>query len=75
MSVADKLALRFRIETILLLNALAYLGLGCTVVLSGMYVTHNGGIVDLALSVDLLAIAAKGFLVGTALLIVNDLWG
>ena len=75
MTVTEELALRFRIETMLLLNALAYLGLGCAVFVSGLYWTHQGDLVDLALSVDLLAIAAKGFLIGVGLLIVNDLWG
>lgn len=75
MTVTEELALRFRVETILLLNALAYLGFGGVVVVSGLYRTHQGLIVDLALSVDLLAIAAKGFLIGVGLLVVHDLWG
>lgn len=75
MTVSEKLALHFRIETALLLNALAYLGLGCAVFVSGLYQTQQGGVVDLALSVALLAIAAKGFLIGVGLLVVHDLWG
>ena len=75
MTVSDELARSFRIERVLLLNALAYLGLGCAVFASGLYETRQGGTVDFALSVDLLGIAAKGFLIGVGLLIVNDLWG
>jgi hypothetical protein len=74
MNACDELALRSRIETLLLVNVMAYLALGCAVFVSSLYETHQGGAVDLALSVDLLAIAAKGFLVGVGLLLVNDVW-
>jgi len=49
MSVSEDLAMRFRIERVLLLNALAYMGLGYAVFAYGLYATHQGGTVDLAL--------------------------
>ena len=75
MTVSEELQVYSRIEFILVVNAFFYLALGVAVICFGFYTARTGATVDLVVSVDLLVIAVKGFLIGSALAMLNEVFG